>query len=80
MPNMNNDVEFAGPAHSLLLKSGLESTDCQAHKNMSASLHASPQAVRKKRYIKLDLTQLEPPCADCVPRTPEDRNAQGTGP
>ncbi|CAM6000527.1 unnamed protein product [Sphagnum balticum] len=80
MPSMNNDVEFAGPAHNLLLKSGPESTDRQAHKNMSANLQASPQAVRKKRYIKLDLTQLEPPRANSVPRTPEDRNAQGAGP
>jgi hypothetical protein len=75
MPSMNNDVEFAGPVHSLLLKSGPESTDRQAHKNMSASLQASPQVVRKKRYIKLDLTQLEPPRADSVPRTSKDQNA-----
>jgi hypothetical protein len=72
MPSLNNDVEFVSLAHNLLLKSGLKSTDHQAHKNMSASLQASPQTVRKKWYIKLDLTKLEPPRADSVPHTPED--------
>jgi hypothetical protein len=80
MLSMNNDVEFAGPAHSLLLESSPESTDRQARKSMLANLQASPQAVRKKRYIKLDLTKLEPPRADSVPCTPEDRNEQGAGP
>jgi hypothetical protein len=80
MPSLNNDVEFAGPAHSLLLKSDPKSTDRQAHKNMFASLQASPQTVRKKWYIKLDLTKLEPPCADSIPCTLEDRNVQGARP
>ncbi|CAM6009345.1 unnamed protein product [Sphagnum balticum] len=61
MPNMNNDVVFVGPAHSLLLKTGLASTDRQTRKSVSASLLASRQAARKKkRYIKLDLLTLVP--------------------
>jgi hypothetical protein len=80
MPSMNNDVEFADLVHSLLLKFGPESTDRQARKSMSASLQASPRAVRKKRYIKLDLTKLEPLRTDSIPRTLEDRNEQGARP
>jgi len=58
---MNNDVVFAGPAHSLLLKTGPASTDRQTRKSTLASLLASPQAVRKKkRYVKLDLSSLVP--------------------
>jgi hypothetical protein len=61
MPSMNNDIEFSGPTHSLLLKSGPTSTDHQVRKSMSASLQASPQAVKTKRFTKLDLTKLERP-------------------
>ncbi len=61
MPNMNNDVVFSSPAHSLLLKTGPASTDRQTCKSTLASLLASPQAARKKkRYIKLDLLALAP--------------------
>jgi succinylglutamate desuccinylase len=61
MHSMNNDVVFSGPAHILLLKTGLASTDRQTCKSTSASLLASPQAARKKkRYIKLDLLALAP--------------------
>jgi hypothetical protein len=61
MPNMNNDVVFSGPAHSLLLKTNPASTDHQTRKSTSASLLASPQAARKKkRYIKLHLLALAP--------------------
>jgi hypothetical protein len=57
---MNNDIEFAGPAHNLLLKSGLVSIERQVCMSKVASQMASPQAIRKKRFIKLDLSKLEP--------------------
>jgi hypothetical protein len=61
MHNMNNDVVFSGPAHSLLLKTSPVSTDRQTRKSTSVSLLASPQAARKKKkYIKLDLLALAP--------------------
>jgi hypothetical protein len=57
---MNNNIQFSGPAHNLLLKSGPMSTDRQARKSETASQLASPQAIRKKRFTKLDLSKLEP--------------------
>jgi len=57
---MNNDIEFSGPAHNLLLKFGPMSTDRQACKSESASQLASLQAIMKKRFTKLDLFKLEP--------------------
>jgi hypothetical protein len=57
---MNNDIKFLGPAHNLLLKSGPVSTDRQACKSEIASQLASLQAIRKKRFTKLDLSKLEP--------------------
>jgi hypothetical protein len=42
IPNMNNEVEFAIPAHNLLRKTDVENTTCQAHKNRMASILASP--------------------------------------
>jgi hypothetical protein len=57
---MNNDIEFAGPAHNLLLKSGPVSTERQVRMSEFASQMVSPQAIRKKRFIKLDLSKLEP--------------------
>jgi len=50
--SMNNEIEFATPAHSLLLKQGRE--ECQIHKNKATSHQASPQAAWKKRFT-LDL-------------------------
>jgi fructose/tagatose bisphosphate aldolase len=58
IPSMNNEVEFAIPAHNLLKKTDVENTTRQAHKNRMASILASPQAARKKRFTKLDLTLL----------------------
>ncbi len=55
---MNNDIEFATPAHNLLRKTDTGNTARQAHMNSSASLLASPQAARKKRFTKLDLTLM----------------------
>ncbi len=60
LTGMNNDIEFSGPVHNLLLKFGPMSTDCQACKSETASQLASPQAIRKKRSTKLDLSKLEP--------------------
>ncbi|CAM6061946.1 unnamed protein product [Sphagnum tenellum] len=57
---MNNDIEFSGPAHNLLLKSSPVSIDCQARKSKTTSQLASLQAIRKKRFTKLDLSKLEP--------------------
>jgi hypothetical protein len=57
---MNNDIKFAGPAHNLLLKSGPVSTERQVRMSEVASQMASPQAIRKKRFVKLDLSKLEP--------------------
>ncbi|CAK9216023.1 unnamed protein product [Sphagnum troendelagicum] len=57
---MDNDIEFAGPAHNLLLKSGPVSTERQVRMSEFASQMVSPQAIRKKRFIKLDLSKLEP--------------------
>jgi len=57
---MNNDIDFSGSAHNLLLKSDPVSTDRQARKSETASQLASPQAIRKKRFTKLYLFKLEP--------------------
>jgi hypothetical protein len=51
---MNNDAEFATPAHSLLLKSRVVGEDRQAQKSRAASTQASPQAAKKKRFTRLD--------------------------
>jgi hypothetical protein len=58
IPSMNNEVEFAAPAHNLLRKTNAEYTTCQAHKNYTMSILASSQAARKKRFTKLDLALL----------------------
>ncbi len=60
LTNMNNDIEFAGPAHNLLLKFGPVSTKRQVRMSEVASQMASPQAIKKKRFVKLDLSKLEP--------------------
>jgi hypothetical protein len=57
---MNNNIEFLGPTHNLLVKSGPMSTDRQARKSETASQLASLQTIRKKRFTKLDLSKLEP--------------------
>jgi hypothetical protein len=102
--SMNNDVVFAGPAHSLLLKTGpastdrqtrkstdrqtckstdrqtCKSTDRQTRKSTSASLLASPQAVRKKkRYVKLDLSSLVPSNPSDLSQAPQLGEDTGQG-
>ncbi len=52
---MNNEIEFATPAHNLLLKKGAGGEECQVHKNKAASRQTSLQASRKKRFTPLDL-------------------------
>jgi hypothetical protein len=79
LTNMNNDIEFSGLAHSLLLKSSPVSTDRQVRKSASASLLASPQTIRKKRFIKLDLSKLEPPRTVTPLSSADDQEAQGAG-
>jgi hypothetical protein len=39
---MNNNIEFSTPAHNLLRKTNTGNSTCQAHRNKSASLLASP--------------------------------------
>jgi hypothetical protein len=58
IPDMNNDVEFAAPTHSLLMKTEAGNSTCQESKNRMASIQASPQAARKKRFTKLDISAL----------------------
>jgi hypothetical protein len=52
--DLNNEVGAAVTAHSLLLKKAPPSSDHLAHKQKVASILASPQAARKKRFVKLD--------------------------
>ncbi len=44
IPGMNNEVEFAAPAHSLLMKAEVENSTRQENKNRSVSIQASLQA------------------------------------
>jgi hypothetical protein len=52
---MNNEIEFATPAHNLLLKKGVGGEECQVHKNKAANRQTSPQAPWKKHFTPLDL-------------------------
>jgi len=56
---MNNDTGGAVVAHNLLLKKDPSNTDHLAYKHRMASILASPQVARKKRYIKLKLGSVE---------------------
>jgi len=56
---MNNDAGGAVAAHNLLLKRDPLSTEHLVHKQKMASIQASPQAARKKRFVKLELGSLE---------------------
>jgi hypothetical protein len=57
---MNNEAEFTAEAHDLLFKNGPSCIDHQTYKHRMASIMASPQAARKRRYIRLDLGSVEP--------------------
>jgi hypothetical protein len=56
---MNNDTGGAVAAHNLLFKRDPSSTDHLVYKHMMASIMASPQATRKKRFIRLELGSVE---------------------
>ncbi|CAK9272349.1 unnamed protein product [Sphagnum jensenii] len=56
---MNNDTGGAVAAHNLLLKRDPSSTEHLVYKYRMASILASPQAARKKRFIKLELGSVE---------------------
>ncbi|CAM6055527.1 unnamed protein product [Sphagnum tenellum] len=56
---MKNDTGGAVAAHNLLLKRDPSSTDHLVHKQKMASILASPQAARKKRFVKLELGSLK---------------------
>ncbi len=58
---MNNEIDFAAPAHSLLLKQGAGEAECQVHKPKVVSRQTSPQASQKKRFIPLDLGHSQTP-------------------
>jgi hypothetical protein len=60
---MNNDMGGAVAAHNLLLKRDPSSMEHLVHKQKMASILASPQAARKKRFVKLEWGNLE----DCFP-------------
>jgi len=77
LTGMNNDIEFSGSTHNLLLKSGPMSTDRQARKSETANQLASPQAIRKKRFTKLDLSKLEPKRVVTSPNSEVRQTVQG---
>jgi hypothetical protein len=55
---MGNEMEFSAPTHSLLMKIEAIQSEHQEIKNRLASFQASPQAARKKRYMKLNFAAL----------------------
>ncbi len=59
--SLNNEVPFSLPAHKLLKKASEAAWTRQEPKNSSASFQASPQAARKKRLTRLDMTILKNP-------------------
>ncbi|CAK9257682.1 unnamed protein product [Sphagnum jensenii] len=56
--SMGNEMEFSALAHSLLMKTEAVQSEHQEIKNRSANFQASPQAARKKRYMKLNFAAL----------------------
>ncbi len=48
--NMNSVIEFAAPAHSLLLKQGMGGEKHQIHKNKVVSSQASPPSSSEKTF------------------------------
>jgi hypothetical protein len=52
--DLNNETGVAVTAHSLLLKRDPPSSEHHTHKQKMASLLASPQAARKKRFTRLE--------------------------
>jgi hypothetical protein len=60
---MDNEIEFAALAHSLLLKQGVGGQERQVHKNKAANRQASPQVAHKKYFMPLDLGRSQTPNA-----------------
>jgi hypothetical protein len=58
---MSNEMEFSAQAHNLLMKTEAAISEHQERKNRSASIQASPQVARKKRFTKLNLNFLDSP-------------------
>jgi len=56
IPGMNNETEFAAPVHSLLMKADLMNLSRLESKNRAATMQASLQVARKKRFTKLDIS------------------------
>jgi hypothetical protein len=56
---MNNDMGGAIAAHNLLFKRDHSCTEHLVHRQKLASILASPQTARKKRFVKLELGSLE---------------------
>ncbi|CAM6024155.1 unnamed protein product [Sphagnum balticum] len=61
IPGMNNEAEFVAPAHNLLMDAFPENMSWQENKNRSTNFQASPEAARKKKFVKLNITTLFPP-------------------
>jgi hypothetical protein len=58
---MNNEAEFAAPAHDLLMKTVPENSIRLGNQNRSTSIQASLQAATKNFFVKLDIKTLFPP-------------------
>jgi hypothetical protein len=56
---MSNDMGGATIAHNLLFKRDHPGTGHLDHRQKMASILASPQTARKKRFVKLELGSLE---------------------
>jgi hypothetical protein len=57
--DMNNEVGATVTAHNLLLKRDPPNTDHHAYKQKVANILASPQAARKKRFVRLEWGSAE---------------------
>jgi len=73
---MTNEVAFAALAHNLQMKTDGENTFRHAHKNHMASMLVYPQAVRKRRYTRLDLAFLTTSWKDTMDSTHTMHNAE----
>ncbi|CAM6059064.1 unnamed protein product [Sphagnum tenellum] len=80
IPNMNNKVEFVAAAHNLLKKVDAGNTSRQAFNNKAASILASPQAAKKKRFTKLDLSRVSSPLEISGTLFQEDKTGAREGP
>jgi len=79
IPRMNNNVEFATLAHSLLMKAKTKSSTHQESKNRTASIQALPQAARKKRFTKLEISTMVSTRSDNTAPTRDEIMRQDSG-